>query len=511
MDKLIESSVIKGLLFSAFDKFGPQPIYMFPAPIDEDQVKKTNSEEGEANKLGITSRDYTQIAIKNITLLLGDGNILNQEQEVLMNYRHFGIMPFPDFHLTSLSYFHFIDAKFSDIPLASAFCILIDEKKRSFLYDNINRLKNVITDFFSEFDKKITDELVPQEQVVRDFKKLLQKIINIEQTPSTPITTQRKFKIILAGLDNSGKTSFILSVDRKFSKLIGLKPTLGAVISSIEALGTTIFLWDLGGQRRYHERYLNLNKSQIYLFEADLLFYFIDIRDKERFNESIEYLKNIRKALQDLEQETPIIYIFSKGDPDIIDSVEIQSNIKNLKKKLINLSSNINPEIYVTSLFEIFSIFSNINPEIYVTSLFEIFSILRAFSSGISKLSPNRNLLEQNLSEFSSLTGSSLILLLSSDGLVLAEHFTPEAMKITEMQNSEELLNVFEVVAPQFTTLLKIFYKFKSSEKEEAIFRVSNSIILLKRLEVVNYELFILFLIDNESKKDIINQNLQNF
>jgi GTPase SAR1 family protein len=492
MDKLIESSVIKGLLFSAFDKFGPQPIYMFPVPIDEDQVKKANSEEGEANKLGITSRDYTQIAIKNITLLLGDGNILNQEQEVLMKYRHFGIMPFPDFHLTSLSYFHFIDAKFSDIPLASAFCILIDEKKRSFLYDNINRLKNIITDFFSEFDKKITDELLPQEQVVGDFKKLLQKIINIEQTPSTPITTQRKFKIILAGLDNSGKTSFILSVDRKFSKLIGLKPTLGAVISSIEALGTTIFLWDLGGQRRYHERYLNLNKSQIYLFEADLLFYFIDIRDKERFNESIEYLKNIRKALQDLEQETPIIYIFSKGDPDIIDSVEIQSNIKNLKKKLINLSSNINPEIYVTSLFE-------------------IFSILRAFSSGISKLSPNRNLLEQNLSEFSSLTGSSLILLLSSDGLVLAEHFTPEAMKITKMQNSEELLNVFEVVAPQFTTLLKIFYKFKSSEKEEAIFRVSDSIILLKRLEVVNYELFILFLIDNESKKDIINQNLQNF
>ena len=492
MDKLIESSVIKGLLFSAFDKFGPQPIYMFPAPIDEDQVKKANSEEGKANKLGITSRDYTQIAIKNITLLLGDGNILNQEQEVLMKYRHFGIMPFPDFHLTSLSYFHFIDAKFSDIPLASAFCILIDEKKRSFLYDNINRLKNIITDFFSEFDKKITDELVPQEQVVGDFKKLMQKIINIEQTPSTPITTQRKFKIILAGLDNSGKTSFILSVDRKFSKLIGLKPTLGAVISSIEALGTTVFLWDLGGQRRYHERYLNLNKSQIYLFEADLLFYFIDIRDKERFNESIEYLKNIRKALQDLEQETPIIYIFSKGDPDIIDSVEIQSNIKNLKKKLINLSSNISPEIYVTSLFE-------------------IFSILRAFSSGISKLSPNRNLLEQNLSEFSSLTGSSLILLLSSDGLVLAEHFTPEAMKITQMQNSEELLNVFEVVAPQFTTLLKIFYKFKSSEKEEAIFRVSDSIILLKRLEVVNYELFILFLIDNESKKDIINQNLQNF
>ncbi len=490
IDKLIESSVIKGMLFSAFDKLGPQPIYMFPDPVDGDQVKKPNSDIREANKLGITLRDYTQIAIKNISLLLGDGNIFNQDSNALKNYHHFGIMPFPDFHLTSLSYFHFIDAKFSEIPLASAFCILIDEKKRSFLYNNINRLKNVITDFFAEFDKRITEELIPQERVIRDFKQLLEKIINIELTPSTPITSQRKMKIIFSGLDNSGKTSFILSVDRKFSKLIGLKPTRGADVSSIEALGTNIFLWDLGGQERYQEGYLN--KSQIYLFEADLLFYFIDIRDEERFTESIEYLKKVRTALKNLEQKTPIIYVFSKGDPDIIDSVEIQSNIKNLKKKLSNFSSDGSPEIYVTSMFE-------------------IFSILRAFSSGIAKLSPNRNLIEHNLSEFSSLTGSSLVLLLSSEGLVIAEHFTPEAMEITKMEKSEDLLNVFEVVAPQFTMLFKIFYKFKTSEKEEAILRVSDSVILLKRVEIVNYELYILFLINNENKKDIINQNLQDF
>ncbi len=434
----MESSVIKGILFSAFDKLGPQPIYMFPDPIDEDQLRKVASHDGAVNKLGITLRDYTQIAIKNISLLLGDGNIINQDYEVLKRYQHFGIMPFPDFHLTSLTYFHFIDAKFSETPLATAFCIMVNEKRRSFLYNNINRLKNVITDFFSEFDAQITDELLPQEQVIGDFKKLVEKLINIQQTPSTPITTQRKMKIILSGLDNSGKTSFILSVDRKFSKLIGLKPTMGADVSSIEVLGSTIFLWDLGGQRRYHERYLN--KAQIYLFEADLLFYFIDIRDEERFNESIEYLKKIKSALENLEQNTPIIYIFSKGDPDIFDSTEIQANIKYLKKNLANLTSN-------GSL------------EIYITSIFEILSILRAFSSGIAKLSPNRNLIEHNLSEFSSLTGSSLVLLLSSDGLVLAEYFTLEAMEITKMRKSEDLLSVFNVVAPQFTTLFKIFYK----------------------------------------------------
>ncbi|MBY8987705.1 MAG: 50S ribosome-binding GTPase, partial [Candidatus Lokiarchaeota archaeon] len=370
------------------------------------------------------------------------------------------------------------------------FCILIDEKKRSFLYNNIDRLKNIVIDFFSEFDKKIINEFLPQEKVESDFKSLLTKIVTIEHTPTTPISSQRKMKILFAGLDNSGKTSFLLSIDRKFSKLIGLSPTRGADVSSIEALGATIFLWDLGGQKKYHEKYLN--KAQIYLFETDLLFYFIDIRDKYRFEESIEYLINMKKALAQLEQNTPIIYVLSKGDIDIIESKEIRSNIKTVTSKLTKIS----PER---------------PPEIYITSLFQIFSILRAFSSGIAKLSPNKNLVEHNLREFSTATGASLILLLSSDGLVLAESFTPKALKITEMKKSEDLLNVFEVVAPQFTMLFKIFSNFKATEKDEATFKVSDSVILFKKIHVLNYEMYVLFLLDEENIKEQINQNLQEF
>ena len=489
MDKLIESSIIKGIVFCAFDKLGPQPIYMFPQPLELEELEKIKEEDKPKNILTISLRDYTQIAIKNISLLIGDGAIYNKEIEELKKYQYFGIIPFPDLQLTSLTFFHFIDTK-KDAPVASAFCILIDEKKRSFLYNNINRLKNIVIDFFSEFDKKIIAEFQPQEKVESDFKRLLKKIITIENTPSTPISSQRKMKILFAGLDNSGKSSFLLSVDRKFSKLIGLSPTRGADVTSIEALGATIFLWDLGGQKQYHERYLN--KSQIYLFEADLLFYFIDIQDKDRFEESIEYLNNMKKAIIELEQNTPIIYILSKGDSDIVDSKEIKSNIKTLTNKLTKLSSDGSPEIYITSLFQ-------------------IFSILRAFSSGIAKLSPNRDLVEHNLREFSSLTEASLILLLSSEGLVLAETFTPKALQITEMQKSEDLLNVFEVVAPQFTMLFKIFSNFKATEKNEATFNVSESVILFKKLQILNYEMYVLFLLDQENKKEIINKNIKEF
>ncbi len=490
MEKLIESSIVKGLVFCAFDKLGPQPIYMFPQPLETEELENKKKEEKTKNILEISMREYTQIAIKNISLLIGDGAVYNKEIEVLKKYQYFGIIPFPDIQLTSLTFFHFIDTEFNEVPIASAFCILVDEKKRSFLYNNINRLKNIVIDFFSEFDKKIPAEFLPQKKVESDFKSLLKKIITIERTPFTPITTQRKMKILFAGLDNSGKTSFLLSVDRKFSKLIGLSPTRGADVSSIEALGATIFLWDLGGQKKYHEKYLN--KAQIYLFEADLLFYFIDISDKDRFEESIEYLKNMKNALAKLEQNTPIIYILSKGDSDIIESKEIKSNIKTVSSELTKLSPDEPPEIYITSLFQ-------------------IFSILRAFSSGIAKLSPNKNLVEHNLRDFSSATGASLILLLSSDGLVLAETFTPKALQITEMQKSEDLLNVFEVVAPQFTMLLKIFTEFKAMEKDEAIFKVSDSVILFKKIQVLNYTMYVLFLLDEENKKEQINQNLQDF
>jgi len=490
MDKLIESSIVKGLVFCAYDKLGPQPIYMFPQPLEVEELENKKKEEKTKNILEISLRDYMQIAIKNISLLIGDGAVYNKEIEVLKKYQYFGIIPFPDIQITSLTFFHFIDTEFTEIPTASAFCILVDEKKRSFLYNNINRLKNIIIDFFSEFDKKITTEFLPQSKIEPDFKKLLKKIITIEHTPFTPITTQRKMKILFAGLDNSGKTSFLLSVDRKFSKLIGLGPTRGADVSSIEALGATIFLWDLGGQKKYHEKYLK--KAQIYLFEADLLFYFIDIRDKDRFEESIEYLKKMKKALAQLEQDTPIIYVLSKGDSDIVKSKEIKSNIKTVTRELTKLSPDVPPEIYITSLFQ-------------------IFSILRAFSSGVAKLSPNKNLVEHNLREFSSATGASLILLLSSDGLVLAESLTPKALQITEMKKSEDLLNVFEVVAPQFTMLLKIFSEFKATEKDEAIFKVSDSVILFKKIQVLNYSMYVLFLLDEENKKEQINQNLQEF
>ena len=95
-----------------------------------------------------------------------------------------------------------------------------------------------------------------------------------------------------------------------------------------------------------------------------------------------------------------------------------------------------------------------------MTSIFQIFTILRAFSSGISKLSPNREIINYNLKTFSMKTNVYLTLLLSTDGLVLADFYSSEAKKLIEIPKTE-LMNVFEITAPQFAIIYKIFSKLK--------------------------------------------------
>lgn len=486
MEELFEHSIINGIVFSTYDKLGPQPFYMFPEYVVENELKESSAETRKKNKFKLTLRDYTQISIKNLSLFISDKKISNEDD--CQKIQYFAILPHPDFDATSLTFFHYIKTNFTESPLATSFSVLVDENSRSFLYNNINRIKPLILEFFTRFDKELFNGYKKKEEVESLFTNLVKKLIDIEKAPSTIITSKRKMKIIFSGLDDSGKTSFLLSVDRKYSKLIGLKPTAGAKINSIEALGATIFLWDLGGQEKYRKRYLS--KAHIYLYEADLLFYFIDIKNRDRFEESIDYLQKIKKILREYNQQTPIIYILSKGDADILNSDEIQEKIKIIKKML--------KETHEDTL------------EIYITSIFQIFTILRAFSSGISKLSPNREIINYNLKTYAMKADAYLTLLLSTDGLVLADFYSSEVKKFIKIPESE-LINVFEITAPQFAIIYKIFSKFKTLQKEEAIFKVANSVIIFRKIKITDNNMFILFLVDDESKKELINDQLGTF
>ena len=492
LNKLLETTVIRGLLFSAQDKFGPQPIYMFPKEVSENEAEKNKLE----NKFRLSDRDYMQISIKNLSMMVGDKKFLDFERD-LEDLPYFAILPFPDFQLTSLTVFHFINFKTTKEPVPAAFSILVERNSRSFLYNNLTQLKSLVFNFLLRLNEEIINGYKSSDDITHLFLNLLTKLIEIEKKPYAPVVSaSTRIKVVFAGLDDSGKTSFLLSIDRKYSKLIGIKPTIGANISSMQALGTSIFLWDLGGQYSSREKYLN--KSQIYLYETDLLFYFIDIRNESRFEESLDYFQKIKEGLKKFKQDIPIIFILSKGDKDLQNTEEFKINLSIIKSKLTPLIADNKSEIFITSIFS-------------------IFSILRAFSSGISKLSPNKELINFNLKNLSNRIGISLMLLLNNEGLVLAEYYSPETLYKLDIKDSEEfsaeenLRDIFEITAPQFTILYKIFSKFRALKQNESIFKVANSIILFKKIQISDHNFYVLFLMDDEVKKEKIDELLPNF
>lgn len=127
-------------------------------------------------------------------------------------------------------------------------------------------------------------------------------------------------KIILAGIDNVGKTSLSIALKHRgalsllFQRLYALTPTRGLLRSKIEVFGMDIHLNELGGQLIYREDYLQ-NPEQ-YFLGTDILIYIVDVQAVDRYEESIEYLKQIVQVTKALKINIPWMLFFHKSDPD---------------------------------------------------------------------------------------------------------------------------------------------------------------------------------------------------
>ncbi len=127
-------------------------------------------------------------------------------------------------------------------------------------------------------------------------------------------------KIVLAGIDNVGKTSLSIALKHRgalsllFQRLYALTPTRGLLRSKIEVFGMDIHLNELGGQLIYREDYLQ-NPEQ-YFLGTDILIYIVDVQDADRYEESIEYLKQIVHVTKALKINIPWMLFFHKSDPD---------------------------------------------------------------------------------------------------------------------------------------------------------------------------------------------------
>ena len=451
-----KNNIIKSIVLSLFDDDGPTPKIYWPTAMDES-----------ARLL---------IAMKTISLLMGDSVYQNGTTSDGVNY--FGILPFPDLKMNGLTYFFLIlDPTARGNAKAATITVLINEDDRVFFYENMKYLRVIIDKSASKV--QLAKSLEENQKIMDELK---EELFNFTSDIKDPYSLKRQIKILMTGLDRAGKTSFLHAVKQRYSEIIKTLPTKGVARSEekvFEEQNSIISLWDLGGQKKYRDMFLEQRK--VYLYNVDLLFYFLDIQDSERISESIELYGAVIKSLVELEEFPPIVVCLNKFDPDLKNSKDIKNNIKIVNENIKELSDR-----FFVKIFQ--------------TSIFDHWSLISAYSYGLSQLSPNRELFVNQLKQFAKKISSDAILLLNENGIILSN--------FSKLGISEK---VFEISAPHFQTLYKTFKEFKLLKQD---FLISSGItseskkIIFKKIPVEKYNLYLLLFMEKELNIDKIDKNL---
>jgi len=237
-------------------------------------------------------------------------------------------------------------------------------------------------------------------------KNLKQSILYLkkEEPPKPEIS-----KILFTGLDEAGKTSIILALQREFSKIAILSPTRGAQKRIFDFLGKEISEWDLGGQLSYRIAYLK--NPDKYFEGTEIAIYVIDIQNKPRIPEAISYFKDVIDQFKKLEIKPPIYVFLHKYDPALRRSAqnEMESLIIDIKDKL-----------RATEYKELYY---------YETSIYDFGSIITAMSEILLSLYPKSELIERTIFEFAKKVESEGVVVIDDNSLIIGSYYKDDETK----------------------------------------------------------------------------------
>ncbi|MHA1728524.1 MAG: ADP-ribosylation factor-like protein [Promethearchaeota archaeon] len=540
--EMLRGSVIRGVAFSIYNQFGPQNLFAFPPPIEhgidgfgptqdqsiqlkinkykeiiDSEFESSEQEKGE-KKNGISTesrliiqefseRDYIQVAVKSLSILLGE--TMSEK-----DFSYFGVLPYPDFDVSAFTFFktYLLDPSCEithdrlSMPTICTFSLLVDYNKRQYIYDNINFLKKVIIDttnaliVFVRNNKWKVDDTDPDiiKYVHSTFFDFFSKLKLAEGSHfNKSLIPQKQVKIIFTGLRSSGKNSFLLTINRKYSKLIKRDSSDTAGIHVANLLGTTLINWDIG-----EDSFRDFKvKANAYLNDANLIYYFIDATDFENKEKSTQWFTKILQYLKFVNLDIPVIIIISQVDRDLADKPEIRERISDIKTKISATALD-----YMK------------NFKFFETSIFDFTSVLRAFSNGIAIMIPGKEIADRKLQEYSKLLNAQAIILFNENGLILSEFAVDPEFDI---KHEFPLKYVFESLSPDY---LKIFKTLESESEKESLISgdlilktklMDGHLILLKKITISDlsdghFHIYMLICVDDPvSRQDQFNHYLK--
>jgi len=286
---------------------------------------------------------------------------------------------------------------------------------------------------------------------------------------------KKMLKVLFAGLHNSGKTSILLALQKKYSQISGIKPTKGVERVGFDVLGLDLKVWDMGGQTEFREKYF---EKEEYFSQTDVLFYVIDILDFRKYYEALTYFLKIIEIFKNQGKMPKIVIFIHKIDPDIQ-----------------------NDKIILENMQKIHLLFTQDEVEIafFNTTIYNEWSIIQGFSYGLTSLSNKGPALETQLKEFASQTNSTFILLLDKNRVMIGSYKEDEMHKIL----GDRLMPIIDIYSD-----IRNLSHYKLTN---LIAQLSDVNLFVQRIEVNKEPYYLMIISRSSSIGKVIEKTLPEF
>jgi small GTP-binding protein len=296
----------------------------------------------------------------------------------------------------------------------------------------------------------------------------------------------KDIKIVLAGLDNAGKTSFLIALRRKYNfyeRVKNLKPTIKIDYSSFNFFNHLVSCWDMGGQEKYRRVYVN---NPIYFEETDYLYFIIDIQDELKIESAVKYLHELLIIYRSMNYSKEFIICFNKNDPKYRDNEEFADRMEMVQNLVLTQNQDLQ--------FKFFK-----------TSIYDIASLSKAMSYSLNKLL-DLGEINRKIRSFIKDFGSNYAILYTNSGLIISDSYT-ETMDARDFE---------EIISSKISEDLKFFQRLADEEVgiDGRLTYVENNMEYVKKYEIKLKDKMVLFYLGvsappNRLKE--IKEELENF
>lgn len=178
-------------------------------------------------------------------------------------------------------------------------------------------------------------------------------------------------KILIAGLDEAGKTSILNTLHENYNLLDRIKPTVGYQLTSMKILGVPVVTYDLGGQAQFRNNYFS--DSRLFT-ETDSLFFVIDAFEVSRYNEAFNYYNKILLAFKQFDLRPKIVLCIHKIDPNFRNDSKVPELVAQLREHIISMSTGFEVTSFTTTIYDRRTIV-----EAFSKTLQDLITILKPF------------------------------------------------------------------------------------------------------------------------------------